>query len=302
MPNTILKKNPYDDEKDAALEQEEEVRSPYRTSIQMTIYSGLFAMGVMMFCILIPSPGRFTSSSSSQLSSASAGFGRLTAGVADAAPTEDMVAPDANVTFRSYIATTSPSGAAAATATTVTSSNGTPAVGVAGTKPRSAAAKAIALQSASDESDQVFYFASSTGPASAPAAPTPSATIDQRNGYRETTLSFGQYSFSADISDTEALRDQGLSDRSSVASDEAMLFVFDTPDYYSFWMKDMLVPLDMVWLDANKKVVYIAANVAPDTYPEAFTPSTKALYVIEFQAGTAARIGLSDGDTIGFSL
>jgi uncharacterized membrane protein (UPF0127 family) len=77
-----------------------------------------------------------------------------------------------------------------------------------------------------------------------------------------------------------------------------MLFVFASPDVYQFWMKDMNFPIDIIWLDANKKVVLIEHDVAPSTYPDSYGPETLTQYVIEIPAGEAKRAGLKVGDTV----
>jgi uncharacterized membrane protein (UPF0127 family) len=64
-----------------------------------------------------------------------------------------------------------------------------------------------------------------------------------------------------------------------------MLFVFEREDIYSFWMRNMKFPIDIVWLDKNKRVVYIKENAKPSDYPELYTPDKKAMFVIEFVDG-----------------
>jgi uncharacterized membrane protein (UPF0127 family) len=79
-----------------------------------------------------------------------------------------------------------------------------------------------------------------------------------------------------------------------------MLFVFPAASNWGFWMKDTLIPLDMIWLDATGKVVYLQQNVATSTFPTVFAPpaSSPALYVIETNAGVAAKLGVKIGSTI----
>ena len=109
----------------------------------------------------------------------------------------------------------------------------------------------------------------------------------------------GKQAISLAISDTEPLREQGLSDTQNLNFDQGMLFVFDSPNIPQFWMKDMNYPLDMIWIDANKKIVGVAENVAPDTYPtKTFTPSVPIQYVIEAQAGFYKASYLKVGDTL----
>jgi len=87
------------------------------------------------------------------------------------------------------------------------------------------------------------------------------------------------------IADTEALREHGLSGYSGLAPDEGMLFVFPSDGTYSFWMKDMLFSIDMLWIDAQGRVVDIEKAVSPDTFPQAFTPDSPSRYVLEVSAG-----------------
>jgi uncharacterized membrane protein (UPF0127 family) len=87
------------------------------------------------------------------------------------------------------------------------------------------------------------------------------------------------------VADTESLRERGLGGVRGLSDDEGMLFVFPEDGIYSFWMKDMLFPIDMLWLDAQGSVVYIENSISPNTYPKAFTPDSPARYVLELRAG-----------------
>jgi uncharacterized membrane protein (UPF0127 family) len=100
------------------------------------------------------------------------------------------------------------------------------------------------------------------------------------------------------VSDTEASRVAGLSGRASLVKGSAMLFVFDEPDTYGFWMKDMKFPIDIIWLDENNKIVYIEKSVSIDSYPEQFFPPEKSLYVIEANAGFSDENKLEVGNIL----
>lgn len=108
----------------------------------------------------------------------------------------------------------------------------------------------------------------------------------------------GSQKFTLEISDTEALRERGLSYRGELPENGGMLFIFPTPSVYQFWMKDMNFPIDIIWLDQNKKVVYIEYSLATSTYPKSFGPTTLTQYVIEIPAGKVKEIGLKVGDNI----
>lgn len=72
-------------------------------------------------------------------------------------------------------------------------------------------------------------------------------------------------SFNVLVSDTDSKVVKGLSGRKSLGQDEAMLFVFQSPGIYKFWMKDMNFPLDIIWLDKDRKVIHIEHNLSPST-------------------------------------
>ena len=88
-----------------------------------------------------------------------------------------------------------------------------------------------------------------------------------------------------EVADTEVKREHGLSDRQSLAPDTGMLFVFDTPGFPEFWMKDMHFPIDMIFLDKDLRVVTTFASAQPSSYPAIFKPTAPAQFVIEVQAG-----------------
>lgn len=106
--------------------------------------------------------------------------------------------------------------------------------------------------------------------------------------------------YKLEVVSTPQQREQGLSNRDYLARGAAMLFVYQAADAYCFWMKDMRFSLDIVWLDDAKKVVHIERNVSPATYPHSLCPSKLARYVLEFNAGEAARIGLQPGTQVSF--
>jgi uncharacterized membrane protein (UPF0127 family) len=103
-----------------------------------------------------------------------------------------------------------------------------------------------------------------------------------------------------EIADTPQKRERGLMFRERLAPNEGMVFVFDRPGFYPFWMKNTLIRLDIVWLDAAGRIVSIAASVPPcqadpcPTYP----PAGNAMFVVELASGFARDHGLKAGDTV----
>ena len=108
-------------------------------------------------------------------------------------------------------------------------------------------------------------------------------------------VEFGGVSLRIEYATTIEARERGLSWRESIAPDQAMLFVFPSDDYYGFWMKDTLVPLDIFWLDSQGQVVSIQEEVQPSSYPDVFYPTTPARYVLETAAGFAREHAIATG-------
>lgn len=103
-----------------------------------------------------------------------------------------------------------------------------------------------------------------------------------------------------EVVDTPATRERGLSGRPSLAKNEGMLFIFPIEDVYPFWMKDMLFPIDIIWISKERVVVDIVPDLSPDTYPTAFSPHGSALYVLETAAGFAKEHSIQVGDRVLF--
>lgn len=113
------------------------------------------------------------------------------------------------------------------------------------------------------------------------------------------TVTLGGTTVTAEVADTPAAREQGLSGTAPLPEGSGMLFVFDAPGGYAFWMKDMNYSLDIIWADASGTITTIYPGLSPQTYPQAFAPSTPdALYVLEVPSGFAAAHDIKVGDTM----
>lgn len=115
-----------------------------------------------------------------------------------------------------------------------------------------------------------------------------------------TAIKVGKQEVIVEIVDDEEERSRGLGWRKDLPKDSGMLFVFETPARYSFWMKDMFFPIDIIWVDENKEIVAISKNISPETYPESFSPSESVKYVLEVNAGWAEENGVKIGDSVEF--
>jgi uncharacterized membrane protein (UPF0127 family) len=99
-------------------------------------------------------------------------------------------------------------------------------------------------------------------------------------------------------------RAMGLMFRPSLPLDRGMLFVFGAVDFHGIWMKNCRFPIDILWLDEEKKIVHVAESVPPckaDPCP-VYNPMRKAAYVIEMNAGQARREQAVVGAVVSFIL
>lgn len=101
------------------------------------------------------------------------------------------------------------------------------------------------------------------------------------------------------VADMPREREQGLSGVERLADNEGMLFLFDKPDRYVFWMKDMNFALDIIWLKKvsqnTYQVVYLEENVLPDSYPQTFSPDEDSDAVLELNVFQAKAFHLEKG-------
>lgn len=93
---------------------------------------------------------------------------------------------------------------------------------------------------------------------------------------------------------------KGLMFRKSLDYDKGMLFIFEKFSEHNFWMKNTLIPLDIIWIDENNKVVFIKKNAQPckDGLCESIRSGEKAKYVLEVNTGICSDFGLKVGDFV----
>ena len=127
------------------------------------------------------------------------------------------------------------------------------------------------------------------------------AVFHNKNTQAQTKVILGDKIFVMDIADTPAKQEQGLSGHAPLANNTGMLFIFDKPDNYGFWMKDMLFPLDIVWIGEDFRVVHIEKNLSPQTYPTAYYPGVPSKYVLEISAGETDKNDIKVGDLVKIS-
>jgi uncharacterized protein len=115
------------------------------------------------------------------------------------------------------------------------------------------------------------------------------------------TLRMDGHTYTLEIAHTASQQQKGLGERPSMLQDHGMLFAYGVSGRYCFWMKDMQFPLDIIWLDAGKRVIETRQNLSPSTYPESYCPAkANTRYVIELNAGQAAETHLEAGQRLDF--
>ncbi len=115
---------------------------------------------------------------------------------------------------------------------------------------------------------------------------------------KEDQVCFKDRCFFIEVAQTLEERQRGLMFREELDRDKGMLFIFPVEQEASFWMKNTLIPLDIIWLNANKEVLFISENTQPCSTEKcpSINPGVKAKYVLELNAGMTQEIGLVKGD------
>ncbi len=122
------------------------------------------------------------------------------------------------------------------------------------------------------------------------------------SGIKMIPLYIGSQKFTVEVADTNEKWALGLMFREVIPDDYGMLFVSNFEDYRSFWMKNCKVHLDIIFLDRNKQVINIHANVPPcqnDPCP-AYESKRSAQYVLELRSNRAKELNIKPGDVIDF--
>ena len=121
-----------------------------------------------------------------------------------------------------------------------------------------------------------------------PFTKTPTATIDNQK-------------FTLLVAKSAKEKEVGLSDKTSLPQDTGMLFHFEQPDYYSFWMKNMKIPIDIVYINKNHIVTIFQNAQPPKSDQEALTifkPEEPADTVLEINAGLSQKYNFKKGDGV----
>jgi len=107
----------------------------------------------------------------------------------------------------------------------------------------------------------------------------------------------GKHAFRVEVAATDAEQAQGLMFRTEMGADEGMIFPRDPPDIASFWMKNTPLPLDIIFIGTDRKVINVAANTVPYSLTPVGARGLTAA-VLELNAGRAAELGIGPGSKV----
>ncbi|MBI4089644.1 MAG: DUF192 domain-containing protein [Candidatus Levybacteria bacterium] len=114
-------------------------------------------------------------------------------------------------------------------------------------------------------------------------------------------ITINDHTFKLRIADSPKEKEIGLSETKLLPENEGMLFTFEKPDYYSFWMRNMKIPIDMIYI-ANQEIVTIYNNIKPPTNSSGnltiYTPTEPSDKVLEIQAGLSEKYKFKNGDKV----
>jgi uncharacterized membrane protein (UPF0127 family) len=130
----------------------------------------------------------------------------------------------------------------------------------------------------------------------------PAPTPPPQNDKSPRIIFKDSFAVKVEVAADDEMRQQGLMYRDHLAEDRGMIFFFAQNGDYAFWMKNTIIPLDMIWIDESKKVVHVAHDVPPcqaDPCPN-YPPGVNARYVLEVAAGVAAKHHVANGDVLRF--
>lgn len=112
---------------------------------------------------------------------------------------------------------------------------------------------------------------------------------------------FKENCFFVEIAETQEEKATGLMYRSSLDTDKGMFFIYESPRRPGFWMKNTLIPLDILWISEDGKVVHITtAQPCKQEDCEIFYPDKEALYVLEINAGLSELLNIRIGDSANY--
>lgn len=138
--------------------------------------------------------------------------------------------------------------------------------------------------------------------AGAGAAPTPDAQATHPvSGLRVIPLTITQggktHSFRVEVAETDEQQERGLMFRTEMGADEGMIFPKEPAQARSFWMRNTVIPLDLIFIGPDHRIVNIIANAVPYSL-ESLPSAAPVIAVLELNGGRAAQLGIEPGATV----
>ncbi len=126
--------------------------------------------------------------------------------------------------------------------------------------------------------------------------------LTKSNNKKEARVCFQDHCFEVELALSAEEKRKGLMFRDQLDLDKGMLFVYKDEKERSFRMKDVLIPLDIIWINGEDEVVFISKNTQPckESFCQSINPGKNAKYVLEINAGLSKEIGLTVGDRMDF--
>ncbi len=113
---------------------------------------------------------------------------------------------------------------------------------------------------------------------------------------QKSQVSIKNHAFDVEIASNTAERAKGLMFRKSLDEDKGMLFIFPKQEKHSFWMKNTYIPLDIIWINEAKEIVYIQKNAQP--HSGSINPDIEAKYVLEINTGLSDKYNFKLEDKV----
>lgn len=123
-------------------------------------------------------------------------------------------------------------------------------------------------------------------------------TIKYLFGEQRQTIFIDDLAIQVSYADTPAKLAKGLGGVESLRDREGMLFIFPRQDYYKMWMKDMKIPIDIIWINNDMEIVHIEQNVRPDPYYATYISTQPARFVLEMNAFFTQEYGVEVGSRV----
>lgn len=123
------------------------------------------------------------------------------------------------------------------------------------------------------------------------------ATLE-RSTVAVTTAAGGRFTFKVEVAKTESEQARGLMYRERLADDAGMLFPYDSPRQTAFWMRNTLIPLDIIFIGADGRIARIHPMATPKS-EATIASGGLVIAVLEINGGLSARLGLREGDQVG---